>query len=155
MASFFEVRLQVDAPPEYVWRALIDFASYGEWNPFIVKIDGEARIGSKIKLHLKLDPKLEAVKFSDEMIVSLKENQHLCYDSHFLSSSLFNSTRWQAIKPTNNGLSSIYHSHQRLTGLSAWPFARIFGDRIAEGSEASCRALKKRAEELYRAAKKG
>ena len=155
MASFFEVRLQIDAPPEFVWRVLIDFESYSEWNPFIVKIDGEARIGSKIKLHVKLDQKFEALRFSEEMIVSLKENQHLCYDSHFLSSSLFNSTRWQTIKPTKNGLSSIYHSHQRLSGLSAWPFARIFGDRIASGFEASTLALKKRAEELYRASKEG
>jgi len=153
MASFFEVRLQVDAPPEFVWRVLIDFERYSEWNPFIVKVDGEARIGSKIKLHVKLDQKFEALRFSEEMIVSLKENQHLCYDSHFLSSSLFNSTRWQTIKPTKDGLCSIYHSHQRISGLSAWPFANIFGDRIAAGFEASSIALKKRAEALYLASK--
>lgn len=153
MAGIFEVELQVNAPPEYVWRVLIDFEHYGEWNPFVTKIEGEAKIGSQITLHVKLDPRLDSIRLSKEMIISLKENQHLSYDTHFLSSSLFNAVRWQTIHPSTNGLSSTYHSQQKITGLAAWPISRTFGDRIAEGFQASSLALKKRAEALYQSEK--
>ena len=149
MAGFFEVEINVDAPPEYLWKVLIDFESYGEWNPFITKIEGKAKIGSIITLTIKLDPRMEAIKLSKEMIVSLKEGQHLSYDSHVLSASLFNSVRWQTIRPSDNGQTSIYHTQQKISGLASWPICRTFGDRIAEGCQASSLALKERAEALY------
>jgi hypothetical protein len=92
---------------------------------------------------------LDSVRFSKEMIISLKENQHLSYDTHFLSPSLFNAVRWQTIRPTEDGLSSIYHSQQKITGIASWPVTRVLGDRISEGFEASSLALKKRVEKLY------
>jgi hypothetical protein len=150
MAGFFEVKVQVDAPPEYLWKVLIDFEKYPEWNPFITKIDGEAKIGSSITLHVKLNPNLESIRFSKEMIVSLKENQHLSYDSHFMSSSLFNAVRWQTIRPTDDGKQSIYHSHQKISGIASWPICRAFGDSICDGFQESSLALKKRVEKLYR-----
>lgn len=150
MAGIFEVKVTVDAPPDYVWRVLIDFEKYSEWNPFITRIEGEPRIGSYIVLHVKLDPKAESIRLSKEMIISLKENQHLSYDQHFLSSSLFNAVRWQTIRPHDDGRKSIYHSHQKISGLASWPISRMYGDSIAEGFQASSLALKKRVEALYK-----
>lgn len=150
MAGFFEVKVSVDAPPEFLWKALIDFEKYPEWNPFITKIEGEAKIGAQIVLHVKLDPNRDSIRLSKEMIVSLKENQHLSYDQHFLSSSLFNAVRWQTIRPLEDGTKCLYHSHQKISGIASWPITRAFGDRIAEGFEASSRALKNRAETLYK-----
>jgi hypothetical protein len=153
MAGFFEVELKVDAPPEYLWKVLIDFKSYSEWNPFITQIEGEPKIGSYITLQVKMDPNLDSIRLSKEMIVSLKENQHLSYDSHFLSSSFFNAIRWQTIRPTEDGKSSLYHSQQKISGLAAWPISHAFGDRISAGFEASSIAFKKRVEELYQSEK--
>lgn len=36
---------------KHVWAVLVDFAAYGQWNPYIVRIDGEARSGSVITVH--------------------------------------------------------------------------------------------------------
>lgn len=149
MAGIFEIQLQVDAPPEYLWRVLIDFESYSEWNPFITKVEGEARIGAEINLHVKLDPRLDSIRLWKEMIISLKDNQHLSYDTHFLSSTLFNAVRWQTIRPVEDGTKSIYHTYQKITGLASWPISRTFGDRICAGFEASSRAFKQRVETIY------
>ncbi len=149
MAGIFEVKIQIDAPVEWVWQVLIDFEHYGEWNPFITRIKGEAKIGSYIYLYVKLDPRVDSLRFTREMIVSLKEKQHLGYDSHFLSSSLFNAVRWQVLKSVDDGSKTIYHSSQKITGFASWPVTRTFGDKIAEGFEASSLALKARAESLY------
>src|SRR5690606_24651023 len=93
----------------------------------------------------------DSIRLSKEMIISLKENQHLSYDTHFLSASLFHAVRWQTIHPNADGRTCTYHSQQKMTGLMSWPITQTFGDRIAEGFQASSLAFKKRVEELYRA----
>jgi hypothetical protein len=45
---------QIDAPPERVWAVLSDFATYPEWNPFIVSIDGERVPGGTLAVTLRL-----------------------------------------------------------------------------------------------------
>jgi len=44
-----------------VWAVLVDFAAYGQWNPYIVRIDGEAKAGTVITVHaarMELQPAL-------------------------------------------------------------------------------------------------
>lgn len=154
MATFFEAKLKINAPPSALWEVLIDFDNYGEWNPFITHIDGKPKIGTKISLHLRMDQRFDSVKLSEEMIVSMKENQHLSYDSHLMSPSLFNTVRWQTIRPTKDPEVSIYHSHHRFSGLAAWPMGWVLGERISTGFEASTLAFKKRVESLYGEEKK-
>lgn len=43
----------IPAPPEAVWEVLTDFAAYGNWNPFMDRIEGEAQVGSKLRVHMK------------------------------------------------------------------------------------------------------
>jgi hypothetical protein len=50
-----EVRseIEINSYPESVWRILIDFAAYDQWNPFINKIIGTPTEGSKIDIHIE------------------------------------------------------------------------------------------------------
>jgi hypothetical protein len=50
-----EVRSEIDinSYPESVWRILIDFATYEQWNPFINKIVGVPTKGSKIDIYIE------------------------------------------------------------------------------------------------------
>lgn len=41
------------APTDRIWQILIDFESYGEWNPFIYKISGKASVGEKLHIWLR------------------------------------------------------------------------------------------------------
>jgi hypothetical protein len=45
---------EVDAPPEEVWSVIADFASYAEWNPFVVGIAGEQRLGATLEVRITL-----------------------------------------------------------------------------------------------------
>jgi len=47
--------INIEALPEEIWRHLIDFAAYSQWNPLIAGIEGEAIVGSQIKVTLHLD----------------------------------------------------------------------------------------------------
>lgn len=48
----YDVRTEtfIAAPPERVWAELVDFASWSSWNPFIVSMSGEARLGTPVVL---------------------------------------------------------------------------------------------------------
>jgi hypothetical protein len=50
-----EVRteIEINTSPERVWKILIDFDKYEQWNPFIHKIIGEPKEGAKIEIHIE------------------------------------------------------------------------------------------------------
>lgn len=43
---FTEQRLV--APPATVWRALMDFPAYGDWNRYVRRIEGRAELGARL-----------------------------------------------------------------------------------------------------------
>lgn len=45
--------IDIAAPPERVWQAVIALDEYPRWNPFIVRVDGEAIPGAALTLHLR------------------------------------------------------------------------------------------------------
>jgi len=42
--------IDIDAPAAMVWRVLVDFPSYPEWNPFIRRISGEVKVGARLEV---------------------------------------------------------------------------------------------------------
>jgi hypothetical protein len=43
----------IDATPERVWEVLTGFETFGSWNPFIVSIEGERAVGSRLRVRLE------------------------------------------------------------------------------------------------------
>lgn len=52
MSTTISTTIDIDASPHDVWAVLTDFASYGEWNPFMDRIDGTPEVGTKLAVHL-------------------------------------------------------------------------------------------------------
>jgi len=42
--------VDIDAPAAAVWRVLVDFPAYPEWNPFIRRIAGEPKVGARLEV---------------------------------------------------------------------------------------------------------
>ncbi len=47
-----EVDIETPGASELVWRTLLDFASYPEWNPFLRRIEGEPRVGARLEVEI-------------------------------------------------------------------------------------------------------
>ncbi len=66
--------IEIDAPAKDVWDVLLDFDQYGEWNPFLTNIDGNAKEGEEIKVTVAL-PFRQSMDFNlkVETVVNGKE----------------------------------------------------------------------------------
>jgi hypothetical protein len=45
--------IEIDADPAAVWRVLMDFEAYPEWNPFIDPIEGEQELGARLRVRIQ------------------------------------------------------------------------------------------------------
>lgn len=43
----------INAHPEEVWKILLDFESYPDWNPFIIKAKGDIKEGENLNISIK------------------------------------------------------------------------------------------------------
>ena len=44
--------IEIAAPAQRVWEILTDFAAYRQWNPFMPRLDGEVRVGARLRARL-------------------------------------------------------------------------------------------------------
>jgi Polyketide cyclase / dehydrase and lipid transport len=47
-AAELESQIEINAPIGMVWAVLVDFKSYSIWNPFVRRIEGEAKAGTTL-----------------------------------------------------------------------------------------------------------
>ena len=108
--------ITIPAEPEIIWSVLTDAPAYQEWNPVIVKIEGEFREGEKIKNRLKQpDGKQSVIESTVKKMVKPKElNQYgrtlgfLTFDHTYL------------LEPVNGGTRVIQHEEYRGVGVLFW-----------------------------------
>lgn len=53
MSKSIKTEIIIDASKETVWKHLTGFEAYGNWNPFILGIEGELREGARLRNTLK------------------------------------------------------------------------------------------------------
>ena len=52
--KLIETRIETNATPEELWAVLMDFASYGTWNPMVVAISGRPEVGTPLEIKVAL-----------------------------------------------------------------------------------------------------
>lgn len=51
------VQQKIQAPAAIIWQVLTQLTQYSSWNSTIISLEGEAKVGARLKLISKLDPK--------------------------------------------------------------------------------------------------
>lgn len=52
----FETRLVIGAPPERVWRILVNGDEWSTWNTTVRRLDGRIALGEKVTVHVTASP---------------------------------------------------------------------------------------------------
>jgi hypothetical protein len=140
-----EVRshIEINSYPEEVWKILTDFDSYEQWNPFINKIIGQPKEGSKIEIHIetpggknrRYSPKITKVQEGRELRWVGKSSLPGFLDGEHIFT--IEELRPQLVRFTQREI---------FDGLLTRFFARSLDTDVKHGIEEMNSALKKRAE---------
>lgn len=84
-----QTKIKINAPDYQVWLALKQFHAYELWNPFISHIEGDLKIGNKIKvtLHLSMNRINERIAKNNKANPTTKSDFFLPKDATDLNKS--------------------------------------------------------------------
>ena len=135
--------IEIRAPGERVWAILTDFASYSEWNPFVRRAAGEAKVGAK--LHLYIQPSGgKGLTFRPTVLVA-DSNRELRWLGRLWVTGLFDGEHSFSIEPLGEGRLR-FVQRERFSGLLLPLLWKMLDRDTRRGFEEMNRALKLRAE---------
>ncbi|PBK86169.1 hypothetical protein ARMGADRAFT_1169302 [Armillaria gallica] len=151
----------INAPKDAVWNALLNFASYPNWNPFVrsqlvanefaIPLDNQISfLGAKLVIMSQIPPLPQPVHVPtppdlltqhitiEDITVINTENYRVAW--FFLSPDwVLNTNRWSAVSTVadDDGVEkSYYESRETFNGPLESVVQDLFGDDIAESFEA-------------------
>ena len=135
---------EINAPSDVVWKILMDFSAYPEWNPFVVSLEGEAEVGSRLKVKLR-PPESRATTMRPK-VTALEEGAVFEWLGHLGFAGVFDGRHGFEIE--SSGERTRFIQREEFTGILVPLLAKWLDKGIKSGFELMNSALKDRAEEL-------
>jgi len=154
----------IDAPRQKVWDVLLDFESYGEWNPFVraqrlVDASGAPPASKEPAEGLYIDigrvhipPTFEEPGLMGKSTVYVqitvvdKEHYRVAWETAgWVPAWLLHSERWQTLEELPDGRTK-YESLEVFKGPVAYLIKLLVGPGLIQGFQAMADTLKQRAE---------
>ncbi len=135
-----------------VWAVLVDFAAYGQWNPYIVRIVGEGRVGSTITVHAVRNEKQPAL--AQEIDLVSIAPYAMRWQGGLPDRSEFAGDHWFVLEPTAPGETRFKH-YEHFSGSRVAQFGAEHEVAVAKNFQRFNRALKARCEGGRTAARQG
>jgi hypothetical protein len=157
VSGLAEAQVTIAAPAELIWSVMVDLDSYGEWNPFILRVGlpngAPARVGDPILLRVRMGngreydspERITAIeppaKDSDGIVRARLEYEYRGWPHWF---GLIRGRRTQMLTQVP-GESTVYETEERIYGA----MGIVVSNRAIQGGfRRHARALKRRAENL-------
>jgi len=130
----------IEAPRENVWRLLLDFDSYSDWNPYMPTVQGRAAVGQT--LDIRLEPPGDDAREIEATVFVFKPPRKLRWQSRLLAPGLRDLEYEVIVAPLGRNRAQVVQ-RARYEGLFV-----IFADSgsTKAGLESMAAALKRRAE---------
>ncbi|MBM3513799.1 MAG: SRPBCC domain-containing protein [Alphaproteobacteria bacterium] len=121
LATMKEIATEIfiAAKPSRVWKHLIGFSRYGDWNPFIIAIEGERAVGRRIVLTYRFmtaDGR-QADREVSARVVKLETENEIRWAHGGWLPGLMDVEEWVRIAPSKGGVK--VHHRLRVSGLLA------------------------------------
>jgi hypothetical protein len=144
MSKQLRSQIDIDATPERVWQVLSDFSSYPQWNPFIIRAEGEARQGSR--LVLRMQPVGARGVTLRPTVLEATPGRRLRWLGRLGMPGIFDAEHSISVSSREEGGVRV-SQHERFKGLLVPLLARSLDRHTLPAFEAMDAALKQRAEE--------
>ena len=82
MNRFIDAWIDINATPNQVWNVLLDFKSWGKWNPFIPLVEGNLQVGSNLKIKVT-SPNMKPMIFKPR-VFEVVPNKKILWGGSFL-----------------------------------------------------------------------
>jgi hypothetical protein len=147
MARILETSwIVIEAPADVVWSTLTDFASHQAWDSYVVAWEGEAKVGSRMKLAAMADRRREFTPVVTEAVPA----RCLRYEHRVLGGMILRAEHAMIIEPGDSASRCRFSQRERFTGLAV-PFAwGAISSSAGPGFERMNRDLKAEAERRFR-----
>ncbi len=141
-----DTEIEIDAPPESVWAVISDFHRYPEWNPLMVKVDGQPREGTRIEWTSVID---NAARDYNATIDRSAPNQELAWTGPVSSPAraLFWGHHRLLIEEQSKGKVRFVNT-EGFGGIATLALRGFLGNQVRRAYEAHNAAVKARAEAL-------
>jgi hypothetical protein len=136
-------QIEINSYPEKVWKILTDFDTYEQWNPFIHKIIGQPKEGSKLDIYLET-PSGKSRKYSPT-ITKVEEGRELRWFGKSSLPGFLNAEHILTIEELEPERVR-FTQRELFDGLLPWLFGKSLDVDIKQGFQGMNNALKKRAE---------
>lgn len=134
----------IDASPAEVWAVLVDLERYGQWNPFIVELRGEAVVGARLRA--RMAPPGGRKMALRPRVTEVRPGEALEWLGHVGVPGLFDGRHRFELRPAGAG--TLFRQREVFTGVLVPALARNIDGPTRRGLEAMNEALKGRVEAL-------
>ncbi len=136
--------IEIEASAERVWQLLTDFAHFPQWNPFIRRASGNAKVGQRLEVNIQ--PSGANGMTFRPTVLKAEPNRELRWIGRLLIAGLFDGEHIFTIEPL--GTNRIrFVQREIFTGLLVPLFAKGLDTDTQRGFEEMNRALKAQAEQ--------
>jgi hypothetical protein len=106
-----ETSLMIAHPPQQVWDVLTDFGSFPAWNPFVIAVTGELRLGARLAIKVR-DPRgTGGVIPFRPVVTALEPGRLLAWTGRLLVPGVFDGEHYYRLEPMEGGTRFVHGEH--------------------------------------------
>jgi hypothetical protein len=135
--------ITINTTPEKVWSILTDFENYGKWNPIIISIVGDIKVGNTLQVTIA-PPNTKAMKFKTMLLV-VNPQKELRWIGKLLFKGLFDGEHFFNIFDNRDGTITFIQG-EKFTGILVAFFKKMIQVNTKNGFVLMNEKLKERVE---------
>jgi len=137
-----QLRTEIDiaASPDKIWDVLTDFRAYPEWNPFIIRITGEAAVGQRLDVVIS-PPQQSEMRFKP-VVLRADPGAEFRWRGVLWFRWLFTGEHFFRLEQRDGGITRFTHGED----FSGWAVRFVSMTNTTRGFVFMNQALKKRVE---------
>lgn len=144
LSVVFHEETLIDASSATIWEVMTDLASYSEWNPWVIKAEGEMAKGGIVWVDVKLGLFTMHAK---HVVLVVEPESRLCWRDAGWNANFVYGQRCRTLSVQPDG-KVLYSVDLLVDGILSGTSKLFQGKDLATGLAAETKAIRERAESL-------